>query len=240
MSGWEAAGDVSVQTAAFGTQPKEGSYHALLTTFHSIYGGQQPWEPALPLSGNDPVESQAIESFLGLPAQFLEALSKYRSGDEQGGVTSGSAIKQQFQARAGSSLTVHYNFLTDGGWGNANDFSFVSLVSEAGLLGFIIAGVESPDRESDTVLARETGYRRFTLAVPFTGRYTLGIGVMEMRDNWSGSALCVDKITMTRSPLFPFHLRKNGSGVISYAGLKREPRHVHAERPDDVGRRRAR
>ena len=237
LSGWETVGDVSVQTASMGTPPKQGGYQALLTTFHAIYEGQQPWEPALPLSGNDPVGSPIIESFLELPADFLGALSKYRSENGLWGVTSGSAIKQQFQAQAGSLLSIHYNFLTDGGWGNANDFSFVSLVSEGGLLGFVIAGVESPDRPSGTVLAKETGYRRFTLAIPFTGRYTLGIGVVEMRDNWTGSALCVDNVAVGRSPFFSFKLRKNELGAINYADLRRDPQHVHAERPDEGVRR---
>ncbi len=243
LSGWEAIGDVSVQTASLGTQPKQGSYQALLTTFHSMYDGHEPYEPALPLSGNDPVNFSVMESFLGLPYLFLGALSKYRRPDpDQGidGVTSGSAIKQQFEASAGSLLTVYYNFLTDGGWGNANDFAFVSLISERVLLGFIIAGVESPDRQSNTVLAKETGYRRFTLAIPFTGRYTLGIGVMEMLDEWTGSAICVDKVAVERSPWFAFNLRKNELGVISYKDLKRDPQFIHTKRSKDADSPKAR
>ncbi len=239
LSGWESVGDVSVQTASFGTLPKQGSYQALLTTFHSMYHGHEPFEPALPLSGNDPVSYSVIESFLGLPDQFLNSLSIDRrdAPNAPPEVTSGSAIKQQFQAQAGSSLTVHYNFLTDGGWGNANDFSFVSLISEGVLLGFILAGVESPDRQSNTVLAKETGYRRLKLAIPFTGQYTLGIGVVEMLDEWTGSAICVDKVAVVRSPWCAFNLRKNDLGKIIYKDLKRDPLHIHAGRSDDGGRR---
>ncbi len=234
LSGWEAVGDVSVQTASFGTRPIQGSYQALLTTFHSVWGGQKPIEPALPLSGNDPVDHSVIESFLGLPFNFLNNLSEYR---RPGVVTSGSAIKQRFQARAGSLLTIHYNFLTDGGWGNANDFSFLSLVSQGVLTGLVIAGVESPGRQSNTVLDKETGYCRLTLAIPFTGQYILGIGVVEMTDDYTGSAICVDKVEVVRAPWFCFNLRRNKLSIINYKDLKRDTQYIHTKRPDEIGRR---
>jgi len=235
LSAWEAVGDASVQTASFGTRPKQGLFQALLTTFDSRWQGQQPYEPALPLSGNDPVVHSVIEAFLGLPDHFLDALSRDRL-DVPLAVTSGSAIKQQFQAQAGSLLSVHYNFLTDGGWGNANDFSFISLTSERVLLGFIIAGVESPDRPSNSVLAKETGYRKFSIGVPFTGQYVLGIGVVEMRDTYTGSAICVDNINVARSTFSACQLRRNTLGITPYMELKRDPQHIHSEPPDDKDR----
>jgi hypothetical protein len=202
LSGWEAVGDVSIQTASFGTPPKQGSYHAVLTTFESKYG-----KP--PLSGVATVFSKDIETFLGLPDvggniphyYFLDALSKDR---REGGAhapfpaaTDGSAIKQQIRAHAGSKVTIYYNFLTDGGWGNANDFAFVSLISGKVLLGFIIAGVESPHTPSSTVLTNETGYLQFTFNIPFADTYTLCIGVLQMRDEMTPSALCIDKVTVS-------------------------------------------
>ncbi|MGZ5000693.1 MAG: hypothetical protein ACXV7F_10365 [Methylomonas sp.] len=204
LSGWDTLGDVSIQTAAsFKTPPNSGTYQAVLTNFNSKWQGKKPYEPSLPLSGNDSVGCLNIVEFLRLTGylqenrpHFLEALSKDRLGSG-GGPVEGSAIKQQVHAHTNSTLTLQYNFLTDGGWGNANDFAFVSLVSDKALLGFIIAGVESPNHPSNTVLEKETGFHNFTFNIPFEGQYTLGIGVVDMTDDWTGSALCIDNVSVS-------------------------------------------
>ncbi|MGZ4959547.1 MAG: hypothetical protein ACXV7J_09860 [Methylomonas sp.] len=198
LSGWDTLGDVSIQTAAsFKTPPNSGTYQAVLTTFDSKFqqGGMEP----MPISGNDAVDRLTIETFLGLTGPnvggLLESLSKDRRGSG-GGVREGSVIKQQIQAHAGSTLTIYYNFLTDGGWGNANDFAFVSLISDKVLLSVIIAGVESPNHPSNTLLKNETGYQKLTLTISLAGQYTLGIGVVDMTDEYTGSALCIDQVTI--------------------------------------------
>lgn len=198
LNGWETIGDVSVQAATFGTGPRHGNYQAVLTTFDSFYQGQEPWEPSLPLSGNDPVGANSVESFLTLPAGTLDAVAAHRSVEPGTVVTSGSAMKQQFHATGGNTLLFYFNFLTDGGWGNANDFAFFSLVSQGFLSCLVLAGVESTTRSSNTVLSMETGYRRFSYTIPSTGDYVFGIGVVEMRDTWTGSAIAVDQFQLSR------------------------------------------
>jgi len=229
FSGWTTIGDATIQTAGFGTQPKSGDHQALLTTFHKIYNGQEPWEPALPLSGTDPVPRGELETFVDVPKDFLTYLSRQRDPSGGGAVpTDGSAIKQSFHATAGSVLVFYYNFLTDGGWGNANDFAFVTLVSEGSLFAAIIAGVESPSQSSTsgTVLKHETGYRKYACTLPFTGNYTLGLGVIEMLDTWTGSALAVDGVQLLRRPwIFPAQLRTNQRDSLPKGPL--EDRHIH-------------
>ena len=83
FSGWATIGAASIQTAAFGSGPTEGTFEALLTT------------------GNGAVPATALEAFLGLSPGSLV------SGFE------GSAIKQSFPAKTGDILSFDWNFLTN-------------------------------------------------------------------------------------------------------------------------------
>lgn len=83
FTGWATIGDTSIQTAAFGSGPTEGTFEALLTTE----------------TGAVPVAD--LEAFLGLSPGSL------------GNGFEGSAIRQSFSANTRDILSFDWNFLTN-------------------------------------------------------------------------------------------------------------------------------
>lgn len=183
FTGWSTIGEVSIETAAFGSGPTEGTYEAFLST-----GGL-----ASPVSVGD------LETFLGLASGTLDGISP--SGLE---VVEGSAIKQTFSANAGDLLSFDWNFLTDelDAGDDIDDFSFVTINPTD-----VLASIFDASLSSSTPFVDETGFGLgpFTFVIPATGMYTLGIGVVDVDDEMVNSGLLVDDVRLTNaeSPVIP-------------------------------------
>jgi len=171
FSGWTTIGSTSIETAAFGTGPAEGTYQALLTT------------------GDGAVADDQIEAFLGLEAGALDALAATTPA-VVGDATEGSAIKQTIAGLVGQVIKFQVNFLTNEATPSSfNDFAFVSL---AGLE--LLADTNSVFALSPTVFFEETGYFEASVTLPASGSFILGFGVMDERDTAVDSALLVDAV----------------------------------------------
>ena len=181
VTGWSAGGDVSVETAAFGTGPTEGTYQAKLT------------------SGAFSVSASDLETFLGLASGTLNGLSP--SGQA---AVEGSGIMQTFSANAGDVLSFDWNFLTneiaDGS--GINDFAFASLGAP-----FVLADTFTLARASSSVdFADETGFQTSLFTLPSSGLYTLKLGVVDVEDRSVDSGLLVDRVSLRSSdpgPVIP-------------------------------------
>ena len=177
FSGWNTAGVTSIQTAAFGTGPTEGTYQALMTNA----GGSQ--------------STASIETFLGLTLGTLTSLST-------GTPTEGSAISQTITGNAGDILSFDWNFLTNEGTPTStsiNDFSFWSLVNIQG--GTVLASTQFPTfSSSPSVFNEETGFNTVSYELPSSGSFLLGFGVMDVGDTIVDSGLLIDNVTITGVP----------------------------------------
>ena len=172
FSGWNTAGVTSIQTAAFGTGPTEGTYQALMTNA----GGSQ--------------STASIETFLGLTLGTLTSLST-------GTPTEGSAISQTITGNAGDILSFDWNFLTNEGKPSGfNDFSFWSLVNVQG--GTVLANTQFPTfSSSPSVFGEETGFNTVSYALPSSDSFLLGFGVMDVNDFVVNSGLLIDNVRIT-------------------------------------------
>ncbi len=172
---WNTIGDARIETAAFGSNPTEGEFQALITT------------------GTGALSDTELESFLGLDAGDLDALGN-------GNATEGSALKlTPITVQAGDTLSFDWNFLTSEFTpdGTYNDFGFVSIAS-----GSVS---ELADTNSDFVpftggFASETGYGSFAYEFTTAGTYTIGLGVTDVSDSAVDSALLVDNFQIIEPP----------------------------------------
>ena len=178
FTGWATIGNTSVETAAFGTGPAEGSFQALLVSG----------------SGSGPAANLVdLEGFLGLTPGSLNGLGN-------GGVTQGSAIKQAITAAAGDVLTFSWNFLTSESTPSSfNDFGFFSVVNGSADLT-TLANTNSVFQLSPIPFFEETGYQSFSYTFASAGTYTLGFGVVDVGDTSFNSALLLDGFSSTPIP----------------------------------------
>jgi hypothetical protein len=175
FTGWSTIGIVSIETAAFGTGPNEGTYQGFLRTpdRHEREG----------------LEEHEIEEFLGLPIGSLDNLGPYNA-------INGSAMKKDITAEAGQTLTFDWNFITNEMTGGQDpdpfgwyDFSFV-FVNDT---GFILADTFEPTfSDSGSSFYKETGFQTFSHTFTTNGVYSLSIGVMNGGDDVIRSGLVVD------------------------------------------------
>ncbi len=177
---WDTIGVTSIETAALGTGPTEGTYQGLLS---NDFGS---------------ATQSSLESFLGLSGGTLDSLVTTPS---PAGATEGSAIKQTFSGTAGDILSFDWNFLTDDGppggeSSTYNDSAFYTLNGQAFLLADTL-GVFSP---SYTGYVAETGFGTVSITLPGTGLYTLGFGVVDVGDSLFNSALLVDNVVANPEP----------------------------------------
>ncbi len=167
LTGWNTLGNTSIQTAAYGTDPTQGTYQALLAT------------------NSDSVTDSALESFLGLSAAALDGMTN-------GNATEGSAIKlSTMTIAAGTTLTFDWNFLTSEGTPSFyNDFAFVSIDGLSELADTNSSFVLPPAG------FKETGYAKFSYTFTRAGTYTIGLGVVDVGDGYNDSALLVDNVSL--------------------------------------------
>jgi hypothetical protein len=171
LTSWSTFGNPILQTATFGSGPTEGTYQALLES--------RPDDNYV-----------ALSDFLGITPSQLDTLG-YRE------TFGGSAIKQTFTANAGDVLSFDWNFLTnEAPPSSSNDFAFVvTLGSPTGL-----ADTTATFIPSVTIFPSETGFQRFSRSLSAGGNYTLGLGIINVADGETQSALLIDNVTLTSDP----------------------------------------
>ncbi|NEP59470.1 MAG: S8 family serine peptidase [Symploca sp. SIO2G7] len=171
FTNWNIIGDISIETAAIGSNPTEGTYQALVTT------------------GNNTVSDAELEAFLGLNSGDLDALGN-------GDAIAGSAMQlTPITVAAGDQLSFDWNFLTNENIsiGN-NDFGFVSITSED--LGEL-ADITNEFSSFAGSFGLETGSGTFTHEFTTAGTFMVGIGVVDMVNDGVDSALLVDNLVIS-------------------------------------------
>jgi hypothetical protein len=206
FTGWTTTGNTAV-VGELGTGPTAipvaaGSFQALLSTQGSA------------------TTASGLESFLGLPAGRLAALSGSPLG-----VFNGSAIRQTVSVtNAGDVLTFQWNFLTSETNPLANDFSFVSVVGSGVNQSFVLGSVQNSalSPTSAAPFTRQGGFRSFSFQFPSAGAYTVGVGVANVLDNNRPSGLVVDQFTVVVPE--PATLAVFGAGTIAAVAWGRRRR----------------
>ncbi|MEM6446844.1 MAG: PEP-CTERM sorting domain-containing protein [Cyanobacteria bacterium J06642_2] len=188
FTGWNTLGNASIQTAAFGSGPVEGTSQALVS------------------SGGSTVTDAAIETALGLSAGTLDGIS---TGD----ANSGSVVYQTFTADAGETLSFDYNFLTNETTPTTfNDFAFISLTSTS-----LLEDTNSGFVSSPTSFSEETGFSAFSTKFSSSGTFTLAVGVLDVNDGIVDTAILVDNVNVVPEPASTAGLAIAGlAGVASY------------------------
>ena len=181
FTGWSTTGITSIQTAAFGSGPTEGTQDALMESG----------------DGSGFTTAAGLASFLGLSAGVLQGIATDQ-------VTGGSSIKQTLTVNAGDALTFHWNFLTNeatalsgGASSSFNDLAFVSISSGGTGTATKLADTFSSFTSSFTTFAAETGFSTQSITFATGGTYTLGFGVVNVTDQFGDSGLLLDDVKVT-------------------------------------------
>ncbi|NET57397.1 MAG: S8 family serine peptidase [Symploca sp. SIO2E6] len=177
FTNWDVIGETSIEEAAVGSNPTEGTYQAMVATVDDVL--------------SDSVSDTELETFLGINPGDLDALGN-------GNAISGSAIKlTSIQVAAGDSLSFDWNFLTnEDPFSFYNDFGFVSITS-----GDLLELADTTNQLGDSAgsFNLETSYGTFTHEFTTAGTFTVGIGVVNVEDedvNFN-SALLVDNLVIS-------------------------------------------
>jgi hypothetical protein len=187
FTAWTILGEARIETVAYGSGPTEGTFQALLLTAGPIEGEGDTTGGAVRLG--------ELETFLGLQPGSLDSISTSR-------VVEGSAIKRTVTVQAGTVLSFAWNFLTNEVTNldepavfanpDANDLVFVTITPLS-----LVADTFWTFAFSAADFLSETGFATFTVTLPTTGSYTLGIGVVDVGDTLELSGLLLDNFTLT-------------------------------------------
>lgn len=193
LAGWDAAGDVSVQSGA-----------ALLTTAYD--GTDDDTLGSFNFSGFAAVDAPVIESAAGLASGAL------------GNAWDGSLIKQTFTVNAGDTLSFQWNFLSNEPvLGNLPDFGFVVIDGTVTQLGGVAQATVTPGLNG---FAAQTGWNTFSQTFANAGTVTLALGVVDADDVVTTSALMVDQVTLSAVPE-PGALVLLGAGLVASGWTRR-------------------
>ncbi|EAZ90655.1 hypothetical protein [Crocosphaera chwakensis] len=193
LGNWTATGDVSLDTGILGSGPLFGNSQALLTTASLEQDDFPSPSGTFNFSGNPAVSTgspSTLETALGLSAGALD-MSPFLQSFE------GSAIVQSFTVEEGETISFSWNFLTNDSDsdspftpGSPRDYAFIVL---DGTIITPLADTSSPLlSSSSTIFSRETGFQTFTSTPLSAGVHTLGIGIVDIQDTASTSALLID------------------------------------------------
>ena len=125
LAGWNTLGDVSVQTAAVGLTPTQGTALAFVTTLGSR---------EIPYSGTPSPDDSVTREFLGLPGgipQFMAAMPAVNPIGPGGAILEppivgeGGAMTYRFYAAQAGALSFDWDRI-----GKDNDSAFLSLWSD--------------------------------------------------------------------------------------------------------------
>lgn len=218
-TGWSIIG-LGGTFGAKGNGPTDGVRQVSLLTGRTGSGGVE----------NTPASPQAnVEAFLSLSSGALDLPGI-------GDALEGSAIRQVFQGNAGDILSFDWNFLP-GTPCHPNpvfvcnpDFVFVSLVGTDGVNDSAL--VQSVVHRERTVADPED-FQTFAFALPFTGTYTLGIGVMDAGTNNLGiSELLADNVKLTPALIpEPDALTLLAAALVGLTLLRRRRRQLSVAAP---------
>lgn len=178
---WTFSGGAGVATAAFGTPPSAGTYHALMETGPSAQS-----------------TIGTLETFLGVPGGSIVAFNPTPPGHP---LVEGSAIRQTgVTIAAGESISFDFNFLTDETTA-VSDTAFWTL-SSTSLTGvfFLADPVTAPLGITFTPFASETGYFNVNSGPLPAGTYTIGFGVADYGVTTVASGLLIDDVTINPVP----------------------------------------
>ncbi len=217
LSGWNTLGDVSVQTAAVGLTPTQGSGMAFVTTLGS---GE------IPYSGTPSPNDTLTREFLGLPGGIPEFMAQMPAVDP---VTPGGGILEPPIVGEGGAMTFRFHAAQAGAlsfdWdriGRDGDSAFLSLWSDDNSIrtndwiyyanayagGFHSSGVDLCSHQTNTSCADpaqiafydvETGWLRKSVDILQPGWYTIGFGVGEIAEGTAPTVLALDNLTFSPS-----------------------------------------
>ncbi|MBD3559009.1 proprotein convertase P-domain-containing protein, partial [Planktothrix sp. FACHB-1355] len=207
---WETFGNTGIQTAAFGVNPTDGTYQALIT------------------NGTGSVGQPNLESLLGLAPGSLDSLGN-------GNATEGSAIAKTITVSAGDQLSFDWNFLTNEAQSSSfNDFAFISLTPED---NSTLANTYSPLVPLGGSFSQQTGYGTFSHTFTNSGTYTLAVGVLDVSDSVVDSAVLVDNLSLASSNSSGVHTVELDPGEIAQDidfGNKVLPGEIHGMKWNDL------
>jgi hypothetical protein len=185
LTGWTVTGNATVETLLAGVPPSGNSSQAFIGNVGvSLYL----------LGTQTAVSAGSLEGALGLKTGSLNTLKQ--PGDV-GNVVFGSSIEQSFSARANSTVSFSFNFLTDDASNSkGNDFVFVLLDGSL----YRIAGSFSTLGPTNSPFTYETGYQPFSLTLASSGMHTLAFGVVDVHDSLGASAVLIDNVTVNSIP----------------------------------------
>ncbi len=186
LAGWDAVGDASVQSSA-----------ALLTSAYD--------------AGDDPSGNFHFSGASAQDAPVLEAQAGLTSG-ALGNAWDGSLIKQTFTVNAGDTLSFQWNFLSNevGAEFSQPDFAFVVINGALTQLGGVAQATLSPGLNG---FAAQTGWNTFSQTFANADTVTLALGVVDVNDTVTTSALMVDQVTLSAVPE-PGALMLLGAGMV--------------------------
>ena len=181
--GWTTIGNSSIETAAFGTGPLDGTNQALLNSGDGT--------PGTDLS----VTVANLETFLNLTSGTLTTIEPT--------AFQGRAVKQTVTIdNVGDSIYFNWDFVTrDTPPGNSRDFAFFSISSGAGNSGNFLANTNSAlSVFAGGGFTAHTGYAPGGFVFSGPGVYTIGFGVVNATDAFLPSGLLVDNVIINAVP----------------------------------------
>lgn len=190
LDGFTTVGDVYRVDDGFGTGMPEGSWGLFLSTFPNGDGllGPLTGDP-IEQTGTPAVATSVLESFLGLAAGALDAISPSNPTVE------GSAARLTFTTTAVTTLRLEYVLLTNetDAWApDFTDFFFTTLTGEGAVEQANVR--DEALFASGTVFDRDTGWLFVEWADLPAGTYTLGLGLVDVQDSDLGTAVIVDNV----------------------------------------------
>jgi len=154
-----------------------------------------------------------LEAFFGMPSGEISSINP-GDGIYIDPPIEGSGLVDTFNFVAGDLISFDYNFMTDEVGPNlVNDYAFVSIGGQIALLDHVLG---SPSHVSDYYY-RETGYLSFSYSAPFGGELDFGVGIVDVGDGVTDSALLIDNIQVKRNSVEVFRNGFELTDPLSYA-----------------------